>query len=65
VTYRARCERRREEVQAVQEMRLGWWRLYGVYRPSFSYVKLLRIVRRAKKYEAFFTPGDEADKEGA
>jgi hypothetical protein len=59
VTYRTRCERRREEVQAVQKMRAGWWHLFGAWRPSFSYVKLLRIERRAKKYEAFFGKQEE------
>jgi len=61
VTYRARCDRRREETQAVQRMRAGWWHLYGIWRPSFSYVKLLRIEKRAKKYEAFFSPNDGSE----
>lgn len=62
MTYRVRCERRREETQAVQKMRAGWWHLFGAWSLSFSYVKLLRIVKRAKKYDAFFTPADDAER---
>jgi hypothetical protein len=43
-------------------MRAGWWHLFGAWSPSFSYVKLLRIVKRAKKYDAFFTPADDAER---
>jgi hypothetical protein len=47
---------------AVERMRAGWWHLFGVWRPS-SFVKLLRIERRAKKYETLFSPETGEDRE--
>lgn len=61
MTYRARCKRRREESQAVQKMRAGWWHLFGVFRPSFSFVKFRRIEKRADDYAEFFRNPEEGE----